>query len=147
MDTACKQSGSWNLFACSVCRIVMNIEEVCLKKEPCLQTNCEGWRPKSRKWFVTNNLVSSVSLCLTLAQMGVAPFQSKQSSPAHSLVTRLEECSTFLWVFTLTSKYACFICVHTSLVFMSCEHSNRQDLLLWMIPTESKIKLPYLQME
>lgn len=36
-----------------------------------------------------------MSLCLTLAQMGVTPFQSKQSSPESALVTRLEECGTF----------------------------------------------------
>lgn len=65
------------------------------KKEPCLQANCERRRPRSLKLFVTNNSVGSMSLCLTLAQMGVTPFQSKQSSPESALVTRLEECGTF----------------------------------------------------
>ena len=65
------------------------------KKEPCLWTNCKWWRPKSQKLFVTSNLVSSMSLCLTLAQMGVILFQSNQSSPTCSLVTGPEECGPF----------------------------------------------------
>lgn len=68
---------------------------VFFKKEPCLQTNCKRPRLKSLKLFVTNNLVSCINLCLTLAQMGVTPFQSKQSRPVRSPVTRLEERSTF----------------------------------------------------
>lgn len=87
------------------------------KKEPCLQTNCKWQKPKSLKLFVTNNSVSSMSLCLTLAQMGVTPFQSKQSSLVHSPVTRPEECSTFSVSICSDLKICLlYLCSHLSCV-------------------------------
>lgn len=101
------------------------------KKEPCLQTNCEWWRPKSLKLFVTNNLVSSMSLCLSLVEMGATPFQSKQSSPECSLVTTQEECSTFSVSICSDLKICLpYLCWH-----LSCIHE------LWTL-TQSRFTPP-----
>lgn len=124
-------------FPWSVCQIVMNMEEVCLKKEPCFNQT-----PNGEDWISTVICHKWLEFCEPLTQMGVTPFQSKQSSPALWL-PGWKNAVCLLWVFAPTSKYACFVCSQPS--SLRELRTLSQAFLLW-IPTASKIKPRYLQM-